>query len=91
MRQHDNAKSVVELTLWIISSTDIICVLSGACELDEDEPGGARWTPHPAKASQLRIASDSQPRCFMRYECENEVSQGWTYSVAEDVHVTLPL
>ena len=46
-------------TLWIISSIDMIVVLSGACfgELDVDgDPDASCWTPHPAKANQFRIA-----------------------------------
>ncbi len=56
------------LTLWIISSMDMMVVLSGACfepwpDEEVDGPEASCWTPHPAKASQFKTALGSQPRC----------------------------
>ena len=40
-------------------------VLLGAALADEDEPSEWSWfTPHPASASQFRIAPGSQPRLY---------------------------
>ena len=55
----------------------MIVVLSGASWIvrgDEDvegvvESGVSYWTPQPARASQLRMASGSQPRRW--YKCKN--------------------
>lgn len=50
-------------TSRIISSSDMIAVLSGACFCWEEVVAASWDTPQPARASQLSIARDSHPRC----------------------------
>ena len=54
------------LTSWIISCKVMTVVLFGAALGDEDESSKRScFTPHPARASQLRIAPGSQPRLYL--------------------------
>jgi len=54
-------------TSWIISCKFITVVLLGAVLAVEGEPSEWSWfTPHPASASQFRIAPGSHPRLYPR-------------------------
>ena len=57
-------------TSWIISRKVMTVVLFGAALDGEDEPSEwSEWSccvPHPASASQFRIAPGSHPRLYLK-------------------------
>jgi len=84
------------------SGTVMIVVLSGASWIvrggDAEgvvEPGVSYWTPQPARASQLRMASGSQPRRWYKCKNYNYYAFEWegykTDHVIDDLNVPIPL